>query len=109
MAPRPAAPAQSPQAPPNPAEQAAGTVGETDAEHTSPRSGFGALGRIIPKPTTYGGKTDVYLFIFALTNYFRLVALAEAVEMNDEMRILLTGMFLTEHFELFHRKRSETY
>ena len=105
MAPRPAAPAHSPA---NPAEQA-GTVEDTEAEHTSPRTGSSALGRVIPKPLAYNGRSDVLLFIFSLTNYFRLVALAEAVDMNDEMRILLTGMFLTDAALTWYRANAEKH
>jgi hypothetical protein len=54
------------------------------------------LSKLIPKPEKYSGRGDVVLFVYSLINYYALVALADAVEMDDATKLLMTSAFLSD-------------
>lgn len=79
------------------------------APHTTAVTSRGMLSKLIPKPDKYDGRGDVTLFIYGLINYFTLVALADATEMTEEIKILLTASFLSEAALTWYRAHAFKY
>ena len=69
----------------------------------------GTLSRLIPKPDKFGGRGDVILFVYSLVNYFALVALVDAVEMGEDVKLLLTGTFLSDTALTWYRAHVAKY
>ena len=67
------------------------------------------LSKLIPKPDKFNGRGDVALFIYGLINYFTLVALADATEMTDDFKILMTATFLSEAALTWYRTHASKY
>jgi hypothetical protein len=73
---------------------------------------IGGLGKLIPRPDKYSGKSgnDVMLFIYAITNYFSLLATAEHItDVPEHIKIMLTGTFLTGYALLWYRAHATRY
>lgn len=79
------------------------------APQALPTSSRSLLSKLIPKPDKFSGRGNAALFIYSLVNYFTLVALAEATEMTDEVKILMTATFLSDAALTWYRANASKY
>lgn len=72
-----------------------------------------ALAKLIPRPDKFTGQNGthvVYLFVYALTNYFALVATANNIsEFPEHTKIAFTGSFLAGYALLWFRAHARLY
>ena len=79
----------------------------TNGAPEQPRSSM--LSRLIPKPEKFTGRGDVLLFLYSLTNYLTLVALADQTEMSDGLKIMLSAAFLSDYALTWYRANVSEY